>query len=48
MPTILSTSAGREMWRWTEADIAKVKRYKKANYQVGGGRPRSTKRPKTS
>jgi len=32
-------SAGREMWRWTEPDIAKVKRYKKANYQKGVGRP---------
>lgn len=35
-------SAGREMWRWTDADIAKVKRYKKANYQKGVGRPRSS------
>lgn len=36
-------SAGREMWRWTEADIAKVRRYKKANYQKGVGRPRKKK-----
>jgi predicted site-specific integrase-resolvase len=36
-------SAGREIWRWTEADIAKVKRYKKANYQKGVGRPRSAR-----
>jgi hypothetical protein len=36
-------SEGREMWRWTEADIAKVKRYKKANYQKGVGRPRTSK-----
>jgi hypothetical protein len=38
-PTIaVPMDAGRTLWRWTEKDIAKLEKLKKATYRKGRGR----------
>jgi predicted site-specific integrase-resolvase len=34
---------GRNLWRWTDADVEKLQRYKDANYRKGRGRKRGEK-----
>ncbi|MGD0921686.1 MAG: helix-turn-helix domain-containing protein [Terriglobia bacterium] len=36
--------SGRTLWRWTDRDVERVRKYKAANYRKGRGRK---KKPKT-
>jgi len=35
---------GRTLWRWTDADVKKVRRFKKEHYRKGRGRKPKAKR----
>ena len=37
---------GRTLWRWTDADVEKLRRYKDAHYRKGRGRKKSKARSK--
>ena len=34
---------GRTLWRWTDADVEKLRKYKDAHYRKGRGRRRGRK-----
>jgi len=34
---------GRTLWRWTDADVEKLRRYKDAHYRKGRGRKKGEK-----
>jgi hypothetical protein len=34
---------GRTLWRWTDADVEKLKKYKATHYRKGRGRKRGRK-----
>ncbi len=35
---------GRTLWRWTDADVEKVRKYKAAHYRKGRGRKKGQKK----
>lgn len=35
---------GRTLWRWTQADVERVRKYKQENYRKGRGRKPKPKR----
>jgi predicted site-specific integrase-resolvase len=35
---------GTKLWRWTESDVEKIKKYKQENYRKGRGRKAKAKR----
>jgi predicted site-specific integrase-resolvase len=35
---------GRTLWRWTDADVKKVRKHKESNYRKGRGRKPKPKR----
>lgn len=37
-PSIAVPMDGRTLWRWTDADVRKVRKFKDANYCKGRGR----------
>lgn len=43
-PRIAVPMKGRTLWRWTRADVKKVRAYKAARYRKGRGRKKKTKR----
>jgi hypothetical protein len=47
-PTIaVPMGGGRTLWRWTEKDLAKLEKLKKATYRKGRGRkPKAKKAPR--
>jgi len=37
-PSISVPLNGKTLWRWTDADVERVRRYKQENYRKGRGR----------
>ena len=35
---------GRTLWRWTETDVKRIRKYKAANYRKGRGRKKKAKK----
>ena len=40
-PSVAIPIDGKTLWRWTEADVEKLKAYKKAHYRKGRGRKKA-------
>ena len=43
-PSIALPLEGRTLWRWTNADVERVRKYKAAHYRKGRGRKPKAKR----
>jgi predicted site-specific integrase-resolvase len=43
-PSIAVPLNGRTLWRWTDADVEKVRKYKQEHYRKGRGRKPKPKR----
>ena len=43
-PSIAVPMDGRTLWRWTEADLKQVRKYKAAHYRKGRGRKKAQKK----
>jgi hypothetical protein len=42
-PSLAVPYDGRTLWRWTDADVERVRKYKAAHYRKGRGRKKGTK-----
>jgi len=42
-PSVAVPMNGRTLWRWTDADVEKVRKYKTAHYRKGRGRKKGKK-----
>ena len=45
-PSLAVPYDGRTLWRWTDADVEKLRRYKDAHYRKGRGRKKGKARSK--
>jgi len=43
-PSVAVPYDGRTLWRWTDADVEKLRKYKQENYRRGRGRKPKPKR----
>lgn len=43
-PSQATPMKGRTLWRWTPADVEKVRQYKAAHYRKGRGRTKKAKK----
>ncbi|HLY59837.1 MAG TPA: hypothetical protein VKV95_03635 [Terriglobia bacterium] len=43
-PSIAIPIDGRTLWRWTAADVKRVRKYKTAHYRKGRGRKKAQKK----